>query len=43
MLLAFNPLLNSEGQTPPVGSWIALAVLLLIAALYYSARARRRR
>jgi hypothetical protein len=42
-MLAFNPLLNSEGQMPPVEAWVALAALALIAWLWFTAKTRRRR
>ena len=42
MLVAWNPLLNAEGQYPPVMSWVMLAVVLVIVALYCSARAKRK-
>jgi len=43
MGVAWNPLLNAEGQYPPVMSWVVLVIVLVIVALYCSARAKRKR
>ena len=43
MGVAWNPLLNAEGQYPPVMSWVVLVIVLVIVALWCQERRRRNR